>query len=146
MHLASRKEDIMIKLLEKAELKIQEEIERVGYIDDSDGVDRYLDNLAEELAEELAKEGEIEELKEEVLQEIKDKIMTKYNKFYTCHENAEYRGFYTDKKFNNLDEFEEYFKVDGGSDNKCAKKLEAELLLSDMLSLDLLHLTSRWIF
>jgi len=42
----------MKKLLQKAELKIQEEMNRKGFIDDSDYTNRFLDNLALELAKE----------------------------------------------------------------------------------------------
>lgn len=112
----------MKKLLQKAELKIQEEIKRIGFIDDSDNTDRFLDNLSKELAKEkilkgnediefyYEKECEIEELQEELLEEIKDKIMSKYNRFSTC-DNGYYKGCYyeTDKEFNNWDEFNYHF-------------------------------------
>ena len=114
----------MKNLLQKAEVKVQEEIKRVGFIDDSDDTDRFLDNLAQELAKEeilkdnedidfyYEKEGEIEELQEELLEEIKDKIMSKYNSFSTC-ENGHYAGCYyeIDKEFNNWDEFNNHFGI-----------------------------------
>lgn len=114
----------MKNLLEKAGVKVQEEIKRVGFVDDSDNTDRFLDNLSQELAKEeilkgnedidfyYEKEGEIEELQEELLEEIKDKIMNKYNSFSTC-ENGHYEGCYyeIDKEFNNWDEFNNHFGI-----------------------------------
>jgi hypothetical protein len=113
----------MKNLLEKAEVEVQAEIKRIGFIDDSDNTDRFLDNLSQELAiEEILKgnediefyyekECEIEELQEKLLEEIKDKIMSKYNHFSTC-ESGHYKGCYyeIDKEFNNWDEFNDYFE------------------------------------
>lgn len=114
----------MKDLLQKAEVKVQEEIKRVGFIDDSDNADRFLDNLSQELAKEeilkgnkdiefyYEKECEIEGLQEELLEEIRDKIMSKYNSFSTC-ENGHYAGCYyeIDKEFKNWDEFNNYFRI-----------------------------------
>jgi hypothetical protein len=115
----------MKNLLEKAEVKVQEEIKRVGFIDDSDNTDRFLDNLSRELAKEevlkgnediefyYEKEGEIKELQEDLLEEIKDKIMSKYNRFFTVYESGHYKGCYyeIDKEFNNWDEFNDHFGI-----------------------------------
>jgi len=115
----------MKNLLEKAGVKIQEEIKRVGFIDDSDNTDRFLDNLSQELAKEeilksntdidlyYEKECEIEELQEKLLQKIKDKIMNKYNHFATC-EDGHYKSYYyeIDKEFNTWDEFFDYFGIE----------------------------------
>ena len=115
----------MKNLLQKAELKIQEEIKRVGFIDDTDNTDRFLDNLSQELAKEeilkgnedinfyYDKESEIEELQEKLLEEIKDKIMSKYNHFSTC-ESGHYKGCYyeIDKEFSNWDEFNNHFGIE----------------------------------
>lgn len=91
----------MKNLLKKADLKIQEEIRRIGFIDDSDNTERFLDNLSQELAEKEILRGnedigfyyeneyKIEELKEQLLEEIRNKIMSKYNRFYT-HKNGQY--------------------------------------------------------
>jgi hypothetical protein len=113
----------MKNLIEKAELKIQEEIKRVGFIDDSDNTDRFLDNLSQELTKEeilkgnediifhYDKESEIEELQEKLLEEIKYKIMNKYNHFSTCEGDGHYKSCYyeIDKEFNNWDEFNDHF-------------------------------------
>lgn len=94
-------ESLLQKLLLQAEVKIQEEIRRTGFIDDSDNADRFLDRLAMELAKEkilqnnadielyYEKETEIEQLQEQLLQEMKDKIMNQYNRFYEC-KNGQY--------------------------------------------------------
>jgi len=99
----------MIKkeLLEKAREEIKKEIDRIGFIDDSDNADRFLDNLALELAK------EDEELQEELLKEIKDKIMTNYNCFSTCDEYGVYKACYyeVDKEFETWDEFNDYFGI-----------------------------------
>lgn len=95
----------MKSLLQKARVKIQEEIRRIGFIDDSDNSDRFLDKLAMELATKeilkdnkaielyYAKEHEIEQLQEQLLEEIKNEIMNKYNRFYLC-KNGYYEGCY----------------------------------------------------
>ena len=98
-------ESLLQKLLPQAEVKIQEEIRRTGFIDDSDNADRFLDKLAMELAKEkilqnnvdielyYKKETEIEQLQEQLLPEIKDKIMSKYNNFSTIT-SGHYEGCY----------------------------------------------------
>lgn len=98
-------ESLLQKLLPQAEVKIQEEIRRTGFIDDSDNADRFLDGLAIELATEeilkdnktielyYEKEHEIEQLTEQLLQKIKDEIMNKYNCFSTIT-NGHYEGCY----------------------------------------------------
>ena len=98
----TKKEDVnMKKLLQKARKKVEEEMKRVGFIDDSDNSDRFLDNLSQKLAKEevlkgnenidfyYEKEDEIEQLQEKLLEEIRDKIMGKYNRFYEC-KNGQY--------------------------------------------------------
>ena len=47
----------MKNLLQRAEVKVQEEIKRVGFIDDSDNTDRFLDKLSQELAKEKILKG-----------------------------------------------------------------------------------------
>ena len=106
------------EVLQEAEIKIKEEIDRVGYIDDGDNTVRFLDNLVQELIEEALrdidweKEDVIEELQEEVLQIIKDKIMNRYKRIYTLR-NGYYTAFYYDanKTFSNLKEFYDYFNI-----------------------------------
>jgi hypothetical protein len=77
------------KLLEKARKEIEKEINRAGYIDDSDLTDRFLDNLAYELTMNNEKIDQ-----DEVLQAIKDKIMIEYNKIGYVNDAADYTGCY----------------------------------------------------
>lgn len=117
--------EIMKNLLQKAEVKIQEEIKRVGFIDDSDNTDRFLDNLAKKLAEEeilqgnddidfyYEKEYEIKEMQEKLLEKIKDRIMSKYNSFEVFSKRGHCEAYYyeIDKKFNTLKEFNNHFGI-----------------------------------
>jgi hypothetical protein len=82
------------KLLGKARAAIIEEMNRVGYIDDSDLTDRFLDNLAYELT--VDNEG-IDQ--DELLEAIKDEIMIEYNKIGFVNDAADYTGcYYKDTK------------------------------------------------
>ena len=107
------------EVLQKAEKEIKKEMNRVKFIDDSDGVtNRFLDSLTRDLIEEALrdidyeKENVIEELQEELLQEIKERIMTKYKHIYNL-ERGYYTSFYYDanKTFSNLAEFYDYFGI-----------------------------------
>lgn len=122
---------ILEKLLGLAKVEIEKEMNRLGYIDDSDNADRFLDKLAKDLVEkELVKdlvekelvpdgdldlyyEKEIEELQEELLEVIKDKIMCRYYCFSTCDEYGVYKACYyeVDKEFNSWEEFYDYFEL-----------------------------------
>ncbi len=77
------------KLLEKARKEIEKEMNRVGYIDDSDLTDRFLDNLAYELTMNNEKIDQ-----DEVLAAIKDEIMIEYNKIGFVNDAADYTGCY----------------------------------------------------
>jgi len=105
--------------LQKAEIKIKKEMNRIEFIDDSDGItNRFLDSLTRDLIEEALrdinyeKEDEIEELQEEVLQEIKN-FMKKHYKHISVLKFGNYIGFYykANKTFNNLAEFYDYFGI-----------------------------------
>lgn len=100
----------MKNLLQKAEFKINEEMERMGFIDDSDNSARFLDDLALKLATEeilkgdisgdngielyYEKEHEIEILAEQLLEKIKKEIMNKYNHFSNPGNGNIYEGCY----------------------------------------------------
>ncbi len=77
------------KLLGKARAAIIEEMNRVGYIDDSDLTDRFLDNLAYELT---VDNEEVDQ--DELLEVIKDKVMIEYNKIGFVNDAADYTGCY----------------------------------------------------
>jgi len=93
------------KLLKKALQEVEVEMNRAGFIDDSDDMpERFLDGLAKKLVEtELApypydielyyeKEKEIEELAEELLTMIKEEIMPDYNSYSSNGRYCYYRG------------------------------------------------------
>lgn len=98
------------KLLSLAKVEIEKEMDRVGYIDDSDNMDRFLDNLAKNLVEKelvpdgdielyYEKEAEIEELVEELLKMIKDEVMIDYDSISTTNERGDYLAcWYRDLK------------------------------------------------
>lgn len=104
-----------VKMLEKllgiAKMGIEKEMEAVGYIDDSDNCERFLDGLARKLVEKelvpdkndldqfYEKEGEIEELSEDLLEEIKKHIKKKYKHEGSVNDRGDYTGcYYKDKK------------------------------------------------
>jgi len=108
----------MNKILESAKVKIEEEMDRIGFIDDTDRTDRFLDNLARKLAEEemlqgnddidlyYEKEEEIEELTEEILENIKNHMQKTYKKRGSTDETGHYKGcFY--KNIEGLKKWEE---------------------------------------
>jgi len=75
------------ELLEKAREEIKKEMDEVGFIDDSDNTDRFLDNLAEQLTE-------TEQEEDELLDLIKDEIMIEYNKIGFINDAGDYTGCY----------------------------------------------------
>lgn len=75
------------ELLEKAREEIKKEMDEVGFIDDSDNIDRFLDNLAEQLTE-------TEQEEDELLDLIKDEIMIEYNKIGFINDAGDYTGCY----------------------------------------------------
>mgnify|MGYP001431555535 FL=1 len=98
------------KLLGLAKVEIEKEMNRLGYIDDSDYADRFLDELAKNLVKKelvpdgnldlyYEKEAEIEELIEELLKMIKDEVMINYDSIGTTNERGDYSGcWYRDLK------------------------------------------------
>lgn len=78
------------ELLEKARKEIKKEMDEVGFIDDSDNIDRFLDNLVEQLAETE---------QEELLDLIKNEIMIEYNKIGFINDRGDFVGcYYSTKK------------------------------------------------
>jgi len=77
------------ELLEKAKKEIEKEMNRAGYIDDSDLTDRFLDNLAYELT---MNNEEVDQ--DELLEAMKDEIMIEYNKIGFINERGDYTGCY----------------------------------------------------
>lgn len=93
-------------MLEKAKIKIIEEIDKQGFIDNSDNTDRFLDKLARGIVEQevlkgsddielyYEKESEIEELTEDLLEKIKDYMNKNYNRKGLLEESGDYQGCY----------------------------------------------------
>lgn len=98
------------RLLETAWKEIEKVMNEMGFIDDSDNHDRFLDGLAKELVEKelvpngdvelyYEKEAEIEELAEKLLDMIKDEIMLTYNGTSVTDERGNYSAcWYKDLK------------------------------------------------
>lgn len=96
------------KLLSLAKVEIEKEMDRVGFIDDSDNTDRFLDELAKNLVEKelvpdgdldlyYEKEAEIKELSEDLLEIIKDNM--NYDSVVVSNERGEYsKCYYKDLK------------------------------------------------
>lgn len=107
-------------LLEKAKIEIEGEIEKVGFIDDSDNYDRFLDELAKKLTEKeilkgnddidlyYEKEGEIEELSESLLEEIESYMKKTYKSKGSSNDRGDYTGCYYKYK-EGLKKWNDYF-------------------------------------
>lgn len=98
------------KLMKKAKVEIEKEIEVVGFIDDSDNTDRFLDQLSRSLTEKeilkgnsdlefyYEKEDEIEDVTEKLLEEIKDFMSKEYKSKGETDEGGDYEGCYYETK------------------------------------------------
>jgi hypothetical protein len=71
----------MTKLLEKAKVLVQKEMDAVGFVEDSDNTEqRFLDAMCRRLVGEVEEQDEkIDVLADELLLEVVDKIMADYN-------------------------------------------------------------------
>lgn len=90
-------------LLEIAKIEIEEEIEEMGFIDDSDNCDRFLDSLAKDLVEgetdENQEDFDTEELTSEVLEMLDDYMKKTYKREGKCNDRGDYTGcYYKDKE------------------------------------------------
>ncbi len=98
------------KLLKKAMVEVDKEISEMGYIDDSDNYERFLDGLANKLVVKefvpdeddidlyYEKEGEIEQLAEELLEDITDYMKKTYNSEGDTNKSGKYTGCYYKNK------------------------------------------------
>lgn len=108
----------MEKLLKRAEEIIQGRMKKTGFIDDSDNVDRALEEIAKKLAEEQVEEKDnlniisADDFSDYLLDEIKNNIMCKYKKISTL-KNGDYEGYYyeVDKEFETMKEFYTHFNL-----------------------------------
>lgn len=97
-------------LLGLVKAEVEKEMDRVGFVDDSDNYERFLDNLAKELAEKellqdsddidlyYEKEGDVEELAEELLEEIEVYMKNTYKEKGSCNDRGNYLGCYYKNK------------------------------------------------
>ena len=91
-------------LLNEGYKKIDEEIKRVGFIDDSDNTDRFLDNLANQINEDE---------QETILEDLKIYVNDKYDCLCEVDEigNAEVYFYSKDLDFNSIEEFNKHFDL-----------------------------------
>lgn len=89
-------------IIEIAQKRIDLEMKRVGYIEDSDLVDRFIDNLAYDLVSNKEDDNEIEG----IIELIKENCMDKYNRIYHIDKYSNYIGFYVpkDSKYKDVDD------------------------------------------
>lgn len=100
------------KLLQIAKKEVQEEMDLVGYIDNSDYTERFADQLAYKLASEALKdedETEVEELRDDLLEEINEYMKLTYNLDYKVNERGDYQGCYYENK-DGLEKWRAFFE------------------------------------
>jgi len=101
------------KLLQNMEKEVKEEMDLVGYIDNSDYTERFADQLAYKLASEALKdedETEVEELRDNLLEEINEYMERTYNLDYRVNERGDYQGCYYENK-DGLAKWEKFFEA-----------------------------------
>lgn len=99
-------ERMMEDLALDAQEAIDEEMDRVGFIDDSDNIERFLDTLAEGLLAEIDKDFDNTDL-DWLTYEMKELMAEKYGKIGECDKAANYSGFFykSDERFETIEEF-----------------------------------------
>lgn len=97
-------------LMKQAKIEIEKEINREGFIDDSDNTDRFLDDLAIKLPErEILKENndvefyyenedKIKEISEELLEGIEYYMRSNYKREGSVDKTDNYKGCYYKNK------------------------------------------------
>lgn len=103
-------ENIMNELIEIAKKAINKEIEKVGYIDNSDNADRFVDTLVAEYVERSFDEDEAEDAKEELTEALIDYLDEAYEKAGEVDEAGNYKGCYYENK-DGLAKWEKFFEV-----------------------------------
>lgn len=103
-------ENIMNELIEIAKKAINKEIETVGYIDNSDNADRFVDTLVAEYVERSFDEDEADDAKEELTEALIDYLDEAYEKAGEVDEAGNYKGcYYANEK--GLAKWEKFFEV-----------------------------------
>ena len=97
---------MMESLALDAQEAIDEEMDRVGFIDDSDNTERFLDTLAEGLLAEIDEDFDNTDL-DWLTYEMKNLMAEKYGKIGECDKAANYSGFFykSDERFETIEEF-----------------------------------------
>lgn len=102
-------ENIMNELIEIAKKAINKEIEKVGYIDNSDNADRFVDTLVAEYVERSFDEDEADDAKEELTEALVDYLDEAYEKAGEADEAGNYKGcYYVNEK--GLAKWEKFFE------------------------------------
>lgn len=102
-------ENIMNELIGIAKKAINKEIEKVGYIDNSDNADRFVDTLVAEYVERSFDEDEAEDAKEELTEALIDYLDEAYEKAGEVDEAGNYKGcYYVNEK--GLAKWEKFFE------------------------------------
>lgn len=102
-------ENIMNELIEIAKKAINKEIEKVGYIDNSDNADRFVDTLVAEYVERSFDEDEADDAKEELTEALIDYLDEAYEKAGEVDEAGNYKGcYYVNEK--GLAKWEKFFE------------------------------------
>ena len=118
---------MMESLALDAQEAIDEEMDRVGFIDDSDNTDRFLDSLAESLLEKIDKDFDNTDF-EWLIYEMKRLMAKKYSNVGERDEAANYSGFFykSDERFETVEEFLIAFGLIDDVDTKKAKEEAAK--------------------
>ena len=80
--------EMLNQILEDAKSKIQNEMNKVGYIDDTDMADRFVDNLAR------GYEDKYELNFDDILEVLDDYMKATYKRKGSCNEKGHYAGCY----------------------------------------------------
>ena len=114
----------MERILEKAKQLIEEKMNKEGFIDDSTGCPRFLDEVSTRLSEEefatknpgmdddtlhFEKGEEIIEFSQQILEKIRENIMVRYKLLESVGEVFIYHN--TNKEFKDIEEFNKHFGI-----------------------------------
>ncbi|SNR95140.1 hypothetical protein SAMN05446037_100249 [Anaerovirgula multivorans] len=80
-------------ILEDAKIKIQEKMNKVGFVDDTDNAERFIDDLAREYEEEHDLDFDL------ILETLEDHMKKTYKRKGSCDKTGHYAGcYYKDKE------------------------------------------------
>ncbi|MDT2844676.1 helix-turn-helix domain-containing protein [Vagococcus lutrae] len=108
-NLYMEEENMMNELIEIAKKELNKEMEKVGYIDNSDSTDRFVDTLVAEYVERSFDEDEADDAKEELTEALIDYLDEAYEKAGEVDEAGNYKGcYYVNEK--GLAKWEKFFE------------------------------------